>query len=106
MPPNIESNKLVIIVMLAADIFLLLIMLLGLLRLRDRAGGMFGLVLLLWKQVRRWPVLVAQAVNPLICFSVRKGVISLLVAAKAGLTTVASILIVSCTSSLTDSLYP
>ena len=80
--------------MLAADILLVLIMLLGLLRLRDRAGGMFGLALLLWKQVRWWPVLVVRAVNQLIPFSVRKGVISLLVAAKAGLTTVASIAIV------------
>jgi hypothetical protein len=31
--------------------------------LRDRAGGMFGLVRLLWKQVRWWPVLVVQTVN-------------------------------------------
>jgi hypothetical protein len=63
MAPNIESNKLALIVMLAADILLVLIMLHGLLRLRDRAGGMFGLVRLLWKQVRWWPVLVVQTVN-------------------------------------------
>jgi hypothetical protein len=93
-PPNIESNKLAIIVMLAADILLVLIMLLGLLRLRDRAGGIFGLARLLWKQVRWWPVLVVQVVNPLIHFSVRKGVILLLVAAKAGLTTVVSIAVI------------
>jgi hypothetical protein len=47
-----ESNKLVVVVMLAADILLVLTMLLGLLRSRDRSGGMFGLARLLWKQVR------------------------------------------------------
>ena len=52
MPPNMESNKLAVIVMLSADILLVLIMLLGLLRLRDRAGSLFGLAPLLWKQVR------------------------------------------------------
>ena len=50
--PNIKSNKLAIITMFVADILLLLTMLLGLHRLRDRAGGMFGLARLLWKQVR------------------------------------------------------
>jgi hypothetical protein len=50
-PPNIESNKRAIIAMFVADILLLLTMLLGLHRLRDRAGGMFGLAHLLWKQV-------------------------------------------------------
>jgi len=66
-PPNIESNKLAIIAMFVADILLLLTMLLGLHRLRDRAGGMFGLAHLLWKQ----------------------GVIWLLIATGSGLTTVA-----------------
>jgi hypothetical protein len=47
-----ERDKLVIIIMLAADILLVLTMFLGLLRLRDRAGGLFGLARLLWKQVR------------------------------------------------------
>jgi len=64
--PNIESNKLAIIAMFVADILLLLTMLLGLHRLRDRAGGMFGLAHLLWKQ----------------------GVIWLLIATGSGLTTV------------------
>ena len=47
-----ESNKHVIIAISAADALLILTMLLGLLRSRDRAGGLFGLARLLWKQVR------------------------------------------------------
>jgi len=53
-PPNMERDKLTIIVMLAADILLVLTMFLGLLRLRDRAGGLFGLARLLWKQGVMW----------------------------------------------------
>jgi hypothetical protein len=67
-----ESNKLSVVVMLAADILLVLTMLLGLLRSRDRSGGMFGLARLLWKQVRcstTAAFLVGfSALNPLIYF--------------------------------------
>jgi hypothetical protein len=52
LPPNMESNKFVIIAILATDILLVVTMLFGLLRSRDRSGGMFGLARLLWKQVR------------------------------------------------------
>jgi hypothetical protein len=38
--------------MAVTDIILLLIMLIGLLRLRHDCGGTFGLAQLLWKQVR------------------------------------------------------
>jgi hypothetical protein len=66
-----ESNKLVVVVMFAADVLLVLTMLLGLLRSRDRSGGMFGLARLLWKQVR-WQhhrrISCFSALNPLIYF--------------------------------------
>jgi len=50
-PPNTHSNILAITAMLVSDIALL-IMLIGLLRLRHRGGGIFDLGRLLWKQVR------------------------------------------------------
>jgi len=46
-----ESNKPNIIVTLITDIILLLIMLIGLLRLRHHGVGTFGLGQLLWNQV-------------------------------------------------------
>lgn len=48
---NTESNKPNIIVTLITDIILLLMMLVGLLRIRREGGGTFGLGRLLWKQV-------------------------------------------------------
>ena len=48
---NIESNKLNIIVTLITDITLLIIMLVGLLRLRRYGAGTLDLGRLLWKQV-------------------------------------------------------
>ena len=51
---NTASNTLTVISIVITDIALLLIMLLGLLRLR-RYGGGFGLTNILWKQV--WAVL-------------------------------------------------
>jgi len=51
-PLNTHSNISAITAMLVADVALLLIMLIGLLRLRHRGGGMFDLGRLLWKQVR------------------------------------------------------
>jgi hypothetical protein len=50
--PAIRKNKSAIIAMLVADIALLLIMLIGLLRIRHSGGGRFDLGRLLWKQVR------------------------------------------------------
>jgi hypothetical protein len=47
-----------IIVSLASDVVLLLIMLVGLLRLRVEIGE-FGLGRILWNQVRRWQFLLA-----------------------------------------------
>jgi len=47
---NIESNKLVITALPVTDLALLLIMLIGLFRIRHRGGGRFVLGQLLWKQ--------------------------------------------------------
>ncbi|KAH9962368.1 hypothetical protein BC827DRAFT_1154908 [Russula dissimulans] len=49
-PPNTQSTKLAITTMPFTDITLLVIMLIGLLRLRHRGGGRFDLGRLLWKQ--------------------------------------------------------
>jgi len=51
---NMESNKPTIIVVFVTDIVLLLIMLVGLLRLRRHGGGTFELGRLLWKQGLVW----------------------------------------------------
>jgi len=48
--PNIQSNKLAITAMPVTDIALLVIMLIGLLRIRHRGGGRLDLGRLLWKQ--------------------------------------------------------
>jgi hypothetical protein len=52
---NTPSNTAALIAMAVTDIVLLLIMFVGLLRLRAQGGGgsTFGLARLLWKQVRR-----------------------------------------------------
>jgi len=47
-----ERNKIALIGMFTTDLALVIIMFLGLFRLRGRGGGMFGLGLLLWKQVK------------------------------------------------------
>lgn len=60
MLPNMERDKLAFIITFAVDIALVLTMFLGLLRLRGRGGGMFGLARLLWKQVRPWQLPVAR----------------------------------------------
>jgi hypothetical protein len=49
--PNVERDKLALIVLVALDYFLILIMFLGLLRLRGHGGSIIGLAGLLWKQV-------------------------------------------------------
>ena len=58
--PNMERDKLALIGMFATDLALVAIMFLGLFRLRGRGGGMFGLGLLLWKQVRWYQFVVAS----------------------------------------------
>ena len=82
--PNVKSNTSVIISMLASDIVLLLIMFVGLFRLRHRGGGTFSLVRLLWKQVRCW-FCQLRCSPPTYFISARKGVIYLLVATAAEL---------------------
>jgi len=59
--PNIRTMKLAIISMLATDITLIAIMLVGLLRLRRRGGGWFALGRLLWKQGVLWLLLAIVA---------------------------------------------
>jgi len=54
MLPNMERDKLAFIITFAIDLTLVLTMFLGLLRLRGRGGGMFGLARLLWKQGVIW----------------------------------------------------
>jgi hypothetical protein len=49
---NFESTKLAAFAVLIANIVLLLIMLVGLIRMRSDGGGTFSLGRLLWKQVR------------------------------------------------------
>ena len=48
---NSDTNKPNIIVGFISDLVLLLIMLVGLIRLRNDGGGKFGMGLFLWKQV-------------------------------------------------------
>ncbi|KAH9984314.1 hypothetical protein BJV74DRAFT_886472 [Russula compacta] len=54
---NIDSTKPTTIVILITDIVLLLIMLVGLLRLRRQSGGAFGIASILWKQGLIWLLL-------------------------------------------------
>jgi hypothetical protein len=54
---NIQSNKPTFISIFATDFALLLIMLVGLFRLRSPGGGWFDLGRLLWTQVRWQDVL-------------------------------------------------
>ena len=48
---NIQSNKLSVISILVTDVVLLLVMLLGLLRMRVDGGGLLRIGSFLWKQV-------------------------------------------------------
>jgi len=50
-PENARNVLLNLVVMLATDIILLLIMLVGLFRLHRHGGGKFGLAQVLWRQV-------------------------------------------------------
>ena len=80
---NAEDNKLNIIVTFITDIILLLIVLVGLIRLRYHGGGTLGLGRLLWKQVafRGFPSMGYR--RPTDVSSVSKGVIWLLLAVAA-----------------------
>ena len=63
-PDHIKNSALKIVTTSVTDIALLLIMLVGLFRLRSRGGGVFRLAQLLWRQVRyRFSLIVV----PLIC---------------------------------------
>ena len=57
--PNIKSSALKLIATSVTDIALLLVMLVGLFRLRNHDGGMIGMAQLLWRQVR-WQFLLAR----------------------------------------------
>ncbi|KAI9441047.1 hypothetical protein F5148DRAFT_1258649 [Russula earlei] len=77
---NTESSKLNIIVTLITDIVLLLIMLVGLLRIRRYGGVTFGLGRLLWRQVQSSLLCCSSFVDVL---SIPKGVIWLILASIA-----------------------
>ena len=49
---NFDKTKFAVVTSLITDILLLLIMLIGLLRMRIEGGGTFSLGRILWKQVR------------------------------------------------------
>jgi hypothetical protein len=51
---NFESSKVTVVLALVTDVLLLLIMLIGLLRMRFEAGGALSLGRILWKQVQWW----------------------------------------------------
>ena len=51
---NFDSNKITVVASLVTDVALLLIMLIGLLRLRLTAGGALSLGRILWNQVQWW----------------------------------------------------
>jgi len=71
-PANIESNQLNMIAMAVTDIALLLIMLVGLLRLRYHGNDMFGLTQVLWKQGVIWLLLALVAEIPPVVFIILK----------------------------------
>ena len=76
-----EATKPTVFASLLTDVVLLLIMLIGLLRLRLGAGGTFDLGRLLWNQVRWWlfSLAVIHAISLMGIFT-RKGIIWLLIA--------------------------
>jgi len=62
--PDVESNKATIVSMFFTDFFLLVVMLVGLLRLRMHGAGTFALGQLLWKQGVVWLLLATTAELP------------------------------------------
>jgi len=61
---NSESSKLYVVILAVTDIILLLIVLVGLLRLRRDGSGTFGIGRLLWKQGLLWFLLAMVAGVP------------------------------------------
>ena len=51
---NFDSTKFTVVTALITDVLLLLIMLIGLLCMRIKAGGTLSLGRILWKQVQWW----------------------------------------------------
>ena len=79
-----EATKPTVFASLLTDVVLLLIMLIGLLRLRLGAGGAFGLRRLLWNQVRWWSFFLALIYTvSLMRISIQKGIIWLILATAA-----------------------
>jgi len=66
--PNLRSNLANVISMFVTDFFLLVIMLVGLFRLRCRVGGKFALAPFLWKQGLIWLLLTTVAELPPLVF--------------------------------------
>ena len=54
---NFDSTKFTVVTALITDVLLLLIMLIGLLCMRIKAGGTLSLGRILWKQVQWWQFL-------------------------------------------------
>lgn len=79
---NTKNITLTLIALVVTDIVLLLIMLVGLLRLRRDGAGTFGVTHLLWKQV--WWQLSPQVLSTVDMYSFHKGVCWLLLATAAG----------------------
>ena len=89
---NLPSSTLNLIAIPATDISLLLIMLVGLFRLRSEGMGMVGLGRLLWKQVI--PVFISRgSFHPLISYHFGKGILWLLLALAAEVPPVVSLTI-------------
>jgi len=63
-PTNLESTKLSTFFILFADVVLLLIMLIGLIRMRSGGGGIFDLGRILWKQGLIWLLVATVAEVP------------------------------------------
>jgi hypothetical protein len=85
-PEDAESNKSAFIVTFATDVALILIMLVGLLRLRNASGGWFDLGRVLWKQVSWRACFADRGLSPSAnVISVREGVVWLSLATVAEL---------------------
>jgi len=73
-PENVGPADLVInfvtVAMLAADIILLLVMLVGLFRLHRHVGGKFGLAQVLWRQGVIWFLIAIAAEVPPVMFAI------------------------------------
>jgi hypothetical protein len=80
---NVETSTLSFCGLLVTDVFLLLIMLAGLLRLRTGGGGSFELGRLLWKQVGRLRFPIVTVLFFADTFGFLEGVIWLVIATAA-----------------------